>query len=273
MENIQTPDENSLDVITTPPESEPSKENKEEKVESPEGELEGEVEPKEEPRVPYKRFKQVRESELEALREKAELEERLRTLEEERFDRPQRGHTINREPYTPSTPPEWWIRLYGDSDASKEAWKIQAEHENEIREEARQYAIDAIRQEQRQETMRVASNLNTIENNLDDLSAYVGRDLTEEEQASVLSIADEYTPKDEEGNYLGALIPFEKAWEVHEMRMAQSSASRKQSRDNVSSLSNSKTNGTPNSNSYQAEEDKNFNPRDWNAWRKKLPQQ
>lgn len=253
-------------------ESEPSKENtEEEKVESPEEKVQKEtVEPeepvKEEPRVPYTRFKKVRESELQALREKAELEARLQELEDSRQTyRPQR------QSYSPTEPPEWWTKLYGDSDASKQAWEIQARHEEELREDARQYAVEALKEEQRADSVRVSNNLTTIDENLDDLSAYVGRNLTEEEQSSVLSIVDEYTPKDEDGSYLGAMIPFEKAWEVHEMRLHSATASQKKSRDNVSSLVNSRTTGTPD-NSVQAQEDKNFNPRDWDAWRKKLPQ-
>jgi hypothetical protein len=70
----------------------------------------------------------------------------------------------------------------------------------------------------RQEKLRVSGNIAIIDENLENLSLYVGRLLTEDETSAILDIVDEYTPKDDKENYLVELLPFDYAWKIYEAK-------------------------------------------------------
>jgi hypothetical protein len=74
---------------------------------------------------------------------------------------------------------------------------------------------DLLRQ---QEALRLKENVSEIDERLEDLVEYLGRELTEDETSAILDIVDEYTPKDKDGNYLVELLPFEYAWEIYEAK-------------------------------------------------------
>lgn len=235
----------------------PKEEPKEVKIE----EEAKEVISEEKPRVTYSRFKNVHERAIEAEREARELRARVEQLESiphERYESPADGSL-----------PDWWTKLYGDTDASKEAYQIQSRREEQLKEELRQEAIQALYEERRNEEGQFQSNLQTLDDNLENLTAFVGRDLTENEQSAVLDIVDEYTPKNDEGDYLGAVLPFDKAWEIYELKNEAATASSKSSRNQVANLTSSGSQGEPGTDAKK-EEDKNFNPFDWDAYKKFL---
>lgn len=232
----------------------------EEKVEKGEEEEKAEGESEEEPaRVKYSRFKNVHTRAVDAEtradkaeREAEELRVRLDNLKPADEDR--------------SEVPAYWEKLYGDSPEAKEAWRLQRQHDEVLKRETREEAVRAYREEREQEVSRTQENLAQIDTQFEALSDFVGRDLTDKEQSTILDIVDEYTPKDKEGNYLGAVIPFEKAWEIHELKTQAAKAPKQKSRDAVASLSSAPTQGE----TSITEKDKNFNPLDWNAWRKRI---
>lgn len=161
--------------------------------------------------------------------------------------------------------PSHWVKLYGDSPEAAEAWKIQKEANEDLKREARDEAVRAVREERSEENTRTKENVKEIDERIDDLSEAIGRDLTDKEQSSLLDIVDEYTPKDEDGNYL-AMIPFEKAWEIYELKTQANKSLKNKSRDAVASLSGSRSEGD----STVSEKDKQFNPLDWNAWKSRI---
>lgn len=218
------------------------------------------VEEAEEQKVPYSRFKKFHDRALEAEREAAEWRARAESQSERTYE-PHRESE-------PSEVPSWWRELYGETDASQKAWKIQERANQQLIEEARQQALEAVQSERQQESTRIRQNEETIDEGLDALSDLVGHPLTEREQSAILDIVDEYTPKDDDGNYLGATIPFEKAWEIYELKNQISKAPRQEARNKVASLTGTPTQGEPSAD--KAEQDKNFNPLDWNAWKKRL---
>ncbi len=233
---------------------------KETSVEEPkEVEKESEVvEPSvEENKVPYSRFKKyhdlAREAQEDALRWKSEAEA-LRHVREEK-------------PEPASELPDYWVEMYGDSDASKKAWGIQQRQNEQLKQEALEAAVSAVREERESESIRVEENVTKIDQDMEALSEYVGRELTEKEQTSLLDIVDEYTPKDDNGNYLGSILSFDKAWEIYELKEQAKSAPKRQARDSVASLSGSKSQGET---SITDEKNKNWNPLDWNAYKKRV---
>ena len=209
-----------------------------------------------EQKVPYSRFKKFHDRALEAEREAAEWRARAESIVS-RTSEPETGEV-----------PSYWTELYGDSDAAKRAWRIQERANEEIEIRAEQRAIEAVQSERHQESERISQNEDTIDENLEELSALVGRNLTDREQSDILDIVDEYTPKGRDGNYLGPTIPFDKAWEIYELKNSAVRGPRSEARDKVASLSGSQSRGD--SSEDKTEQDKNWNPLDWNAWKKRL---
>lgn len=224
------------------------------KVEEPVKPAESVEEAEAEQRVPYSRFRKFHDRALEAEREAAELRERLAS--------------VKPEPQEQGEVPSYWTELYGESDAAKRAWRINERAQNELIEKARQEALEAVQSERQQEVERISQNEETIDENLENLSALVGRDLTEREQSAVLDIVDEYTPKGNDGNYLGPTIPFEKAWEIYELKSQSQKAPRAEARDKVAALSGTPSRGEPTS--EEQERNKSWNPLDWGAYKKRL---
>lgn len=206
----------------------------------------------EESKVPYSRFKKFHDRALDAERDAAEWRAKAESL------KPQETHNDDL--------PDFWKELYGDSDASKKAWKIQSEQNEQLKTEARREALEAVRNERYEEVKRTEENVSVLDENFEDLFAQVGRDLTEKEQSAILDIVDDYTPKDADGNYAGALLPFNKAWEIYELKTQATKAPKAKERDSIAQLSGSQTQGD----TSITDKDKNFNPFDWNAWRKRL---
>lgn len=247
------PGSQKLEESAEEPKQEPVQQEEEAKVEEqPVQEEPQQEEPEEPARVPYSRFKKYHDR-------ARELEEEVAQLK------------AKREPETKeelSEVPSWWSQLYGDSEPAKQAWRIQEKANQQLIEEARTKALEAVELERIQESQRVSENEERIDSELESLNEYAGRTLTEKEQSELLDIVDEYTPKDKDGNYLGATIPFEKAWDIHEMQQQLAKKPQKQSRDKVAELTGSQTKGEP---SAEVEErNKAFNPLDWGAWKKRM---
>lgn len=211
------------------------------------------VDPVEENKVPYSRFKKFHDEAVQLRQEAAEWKAKAEAI------RPA-------ERQVESEIPSFWKEMYGDSDASQRAWQIQSEQNEAMLQKARDEAKDAYRQERYEEIERQQKNVEAIDTGLETLKDFVGRDLTEKEQAAVLDIVDDFTPKGQDGSYNSNLFPFEKAWEIYELKSNAQKAPKKESRDNVAALTGRQTQGEPTIN----EKDKDFNPMDWGAWRNKL---
>lgn len=243
--DTRTSDTSVEETAETKPEAEEKKETEEASVE--------------ETKVPYSRFKNVNEARREAEAEAEKWRQRAEELESG-------GGKKSVETSDEAMPPEW-KDLYGDSDASEKAWKIQQKREQAIEQRAYEAGQRGVAELENKQRERIESNVAVIDEHFEDLSAFVGRDLTEKEQSSILDIVDNYTAKDGDGNYIGAVLPFDKAWEILELKQNSGKAQTRQSRDNVAALSGTNTQGDT---AVNAEKDKNFNPLDWNAWKTRL---
>ncbi len=213
----------------------------------------------EENKVPYSRFKNIHNRALEAEAEAERWRQRAEEIEQTR--------TARHEVPEYSDMPSYWVELYGDSEASQKAWQIQERREQDIERrayEAGQRGAEELEQRQQQ---RVDSNVAAIDSNFDLLADYVGRDLTDKEQSAILDIVDDFTPKDEHGRYAGPLIPFEKAWEMYELKQSSATASKRKDRDSVASLS---ATGTQGNTEVTEEANKSWNPLARGTWRSRL---
>ena len=102
-----------------------------ETVVEPEKPKEEELAPVEEQQVPYSRFKKFHDAAKEAEEEAAYWKAKATAIENEPVQ------------YNEDLPSQW-VKLYGDSDQSKEAWKVQQDLNRQIREDAMKEAREAV---------------------------------------------------------------------------------------------------------------------------------
>jgi hypothetical protein len=207
----------------------------------------------EESKVPYSRFKKFHDEAL-------ELRQEIESLRTKSYEAPEREEAPQDEI------PSFWKELYGDSDASTRAWKIQSEQNEALIQKAREEAREAVRSERQEEVKRNEQNLSILDDHLEQVSAVAGHDLTEKEESAVLDIIDDYTPKDVNGNYAGAMLSPDKAWEIYELKQQVVKGPRAQARDEVASLTNAASQGQPD----QEEKNKSFNPLDWGSYKNRI---
>lgn len=219
--------------------------------------------------VPYSRFSTVSRRAREAEQRAQEAEAALEELQRERATRPEVTRETSREPeqFTGGLP-SYWVKLYGDSPQSREAYGYELVRQEQIEERAERRAVEAYRNEGQAERRALVANENIIDNRIDDLSDQLGRGLTDSEESALLDIVDEYTPKDEYGNYAGDTIPFTKAWEIYEMKQGAQAQTTRRSRSTATQLTGSKTEGEPSGQEKQKND--NWNPMDWNSYRKRI---
>ena len=153
-------------------------------------------------RIPYSRFEKVHERAIRA-------EERLKLLEEQKAVEPEQ---------TDPEPDAEWIELYGDSDAAKRAYAAQVRYMDKIREQAEQSILENIDKRQSVKEKELEQNIEYIDEQLGKLQESLGRELSEAEENSILDIQDEFTPKDDKGNYIAPLLDPEKAFEIHNLK-------------------------------------------------------
>lgn len=215
-------------------------------------------------KIPYSRFSKVLERATAAEEAAEEARQKYQDLLEERETRNEsRKESNGSDPLLGSL-----IKLYGDNENTREIYKVELEKQAIFEERAEQRAIAAVRAERQQESQALERNEQTIDTRIEALSETIGRSLTEAEELSLLEIVDDYTPKDDDGNYLGDTLSFDKAWEIHEMKQQSLAATSKKARSNATNLTGSKTDGEPKG--AAEERNKNFNPLDWNAYRNRL---
>lgn len=213
-------------------------------------EKESDVSSEEESRVPYSRFKKV-ESKLEERDSMiASLEERLAGLESARTESTHNSDELD--------VPKEWVELYGDSDVSKRAYKIQLQREEQLQENAIARALQQFRDEESNQEKQVRENEQTIDENLSAL----GVKLTPKQEEKLLSIVDEFSPTGSDGKYI-SLFPFDKALEIMNLRENKVSNKTNQARTVVADLTGNNSEGEIDSSSADFK-------RGWDNWREAI---
>jgi len=237
---------------TPAPVVEATAENIEESVESPTEEVEEE-------RVPKSRFLTMHQRAKQAEEEKEALEARIAALEQAKPVPTQQEAAVEL--------PDYWVELYGDSEASAKAYDAELKRISTIEEKAAERAYERLRS-QSEEKERIEKELaSRFDNEFKDLSDVEGRTLTEDEQTQILEIVEEYSPKDAQGKIIREYItPIAKAYEVWTLRKDAASAVRKQARSKVTSLTSAKTEGQP-----SGDNSSEFIPGRRGQWESKLP--
>ncbi len=203
----------------------------------------------EEQKVPYSRFKKK----VEELEEResiiASLEERLSNLENNRQESNPEDLEV----------PQEWTDLYGDSDVSKRAYQIQVKREMEIEERATQRALQQFRDQSENEVKQIEQNESIIDENLNELQETLGIKITPRIEEEVLSIVDEFSPVGSDGKYV-TLFPFDKAYEIYQLRNSKATQATKQARTQIANLAGNSSEGETDSSEASFK-------RGWDSWR------
>lgn len=225
-------------------------------------EADNEEESEGEQKIPYSRFKTISDQKREAEARALEAQERLERILNEREQRVQEAEKPEDEKLL-----GYMIKLYGDNENTREAYKVELERLAYLEKRAEQRAIESVKEYRENEAKALEKNEEIIDNNLEDLESYVGKKLTEKEQSGILEIVDEYTPKDEDGNYSGDLLPFDKAYEIYQLKNQTRTQASKKARSNATNLTSRNTEGEPNS---VEKNNKSFDPLNWNSYRSRI---
>lgn len=211
------------------------------------------VTPEETGRIPYSRFEKVNEAKIRA-------EERLAVLEEQ-LAKKNSNDTDSDE----ITPDEDWIELWGDNEDSRRAYLVDQRRKERERIETTNKILEEIDTRQTTKQKETQENLEYIEENIAKLEETLGRKLTEAEESAILDIQDEWTPKDDKGNYVAPLLSAEKAFEVYNLRQTTATAKKSLARKRVVSITGSSTDGEAETSSSA-----DFDSKAWGSWRKAL---
>lgn len=213
-----------------------------------------------EQKVPYSRFSEAVRLRREAEEAAEETRARLEELEEKLNSR----ESANSEPYEEAVRKRI-IKLYGDNDTAKEIIEIELGHRRDIEAIAERKANEAYERRQRESETAEVTNQRAIERKLEDFQLNLGRELSPKEEEALLTIADEYTPTDEDGNYVGGQpISFDKAWSIYELQLEAQGKSSKEARKSATNATSARSQGEA---STSAESNDDFRPGNWGKWR------
>ncbi len=159
-----------------------------------------------------------------------------------------------------SEPPRWWKDLYGENEASKKGFEVWSEQEEARQQEVIDKALKTIQARETQESVAVKKEEENIDVEFDSFEEDSGLNLTAKDKVELLNIVDEFTPKDDDGNYLGATIPLDKAYEILEMKRSIPSAQTQQ-RKQLAGITGGGRSG-------QQKSTNQFRPGDWGGWRR-----
>lgn len=115
--------------------------------------------------------------------------------------------------------PQEWLVMYGDSEESRRAWKLQEKILNDYKDLAKQEALETIRLDQEKERKEIAKFQDFIENSLEDIEEQYNVDLTskskdaQSRRADFLELVQRLSPKDASGNVI-TYADFNTAWEL-----------------------------------------------------------
>jgi hypothetical protein len=156
--------------------------------------------------------------------------------------------------------PKWWSDLYGDEEKSKKGYEVweaaQADREQGLIDKA----LKTIQARETQDSVAVKREEENIDAEFDSFEEDSGTTLTAKEKVDLLNIVEEFTPKDDDGNYLGATIPLDKAYEILELKRSVPSAQTQQ-RKQLAGITGGGRSG-------QGSTTPTFRPGDWGGWRR-----
>lgn len=207
----------------------------------------------EEAKVPKSRFLTMHSRAVEA-------EKALLALQAERSQQTVEAQT---EPETHELP-DYWIEMFGDSEASQRAFVAEQQRLSTIEDKAAERAYQRLENREKDEEARTQEIIESFDSAFEELGIVTDKEFTDDEQVAILDIVEQYSPKDKEGKLLrDFLLPLDKAYEIYSVRTDAKTAEKKAARSQVASLTGARSEGSPTGSNTQS-----WQP---GQWRTKVP--
>lgn len=165
--------------------------------------------------------------------------ERLAQEAQDRADRMERMLEETLKATRPSetrSVPDDWKKALGDTPVTQEFYDLLDRELTTREQRATEKAYERLQTEQAQQNDSVQQGIQVIDSDLDELEKGIGRALTDDEQDSILDIADEMTPKDRYGNYAQPLIPLRAAYGEYRARQLEAKTPQKEARARANAI-------------------------------------
>lgn len=155
--------------------------------------------------------------------------------------------------------PKWWTDSWGDSEESLKAWNTYqgtlTASAQQMREEMKREA--QLEQQRAQETEKAVSD--NFDSQLENLEETLGKSFSDKQAAELLTIVEEYSPTDQDGNY-ESFISMEKAYEIYDLKQR---GNRSSSKDHLAKVAGTNSQG-------DASPAPSNTPPQWGDWRKRI---
>ena len=202
-------------------------------------------------RIPYSRFETMHER---ATRAEAELD----------FLRSQREVSAPEPVQFNGDLPEKWTKLYGDNEASREAYGL---YKAGIKEEfttMRDELINEVRQQEYSREQEAEQTADDWATTMSDFAAKNSRKFSDAEESAILDVMDELTPKDDRGMYVVTPISYlAQAVELHDLRNQKATFAKRDARKRTVAITGARSEGEPG----DSQSDGHFRPGQWDSWR------
>jgi hypothetical protein len=210
-----------------------------------------------EDRVPVSRFRKTREELISAREQLASFN----TLQQELAEIKNELRSSRSQSATSATK-DAWVKLYGDSSESIEAYDLQQSYLASVRDDLK----NEMREESLKEQQYRTDTQEAVSNQFDDqrelLEESLGKALKDDDAASLLEIVEEFSPQNDDGTYNPeSLMSLEKAYDIFQMRRNAPRGNRA-SKDELSRIASASSEGSTQTTSSERP--------DWNDWTKRF---
>lgn len=142
-----------------------------------------------------------------------------------------------------------WVRMYGDTPESREAWKLQQEILSDYKVQAKEEALQEVRQSQIESTRQQKEYESFIDSELEAIEDEYNVDMTSDAPAArkarreFLEMVHQASPKDEDGT-ITAYADFDSVWEFYQLKQSKKDKGSNDVQKNISSRTMSKNSGS-----------------------------
>lgn len=188
----------------------------------------------EEARVPKSRFLTMHSRAVEA--------EKL--LAQERAERAQQTYEAPQTAVATELP-DYWVEMFGDSDASMKAFEAEQARLSTIEEKAAERAFERLSNREKEEAARTQEIVSSFDQAFEELGIVQDHEFTDDEQVAILDIVEQYSPKDKDGNLVrDFLLPLDKAYDIYSVRSEAKTSATRQARGAVAALTGARSEGS-----------------------------
>ena len=182
------------------------------------------------------------------LEEQLEREREARIAAEARAQALSENRQFSQESKSDDIDPRW-ITIYGDTPASRQAWKLQQEIFSDYASKSKEEVLNKIQEEQKEAEQYQKQFESFIDTQFESIEDEYDVDITSNSpqarkaRRDLLDIVETLSPKDEDGT-ISNYADFKGAWEMYQLKNAKPANTAR--RDEIAAKSMSSSAGVPN---------------------------